>query len=253
MYSAWDMALAACTGGIVFAALTWVCLQPPKRKEVSAEDLREILPTSVEQHDLPEKTLKEHIESLLVGGYFLLDEVPVRYQFCIGAADTTPFGRVYFHDDSGREYAEITDQGRITAAPGWYAQLEACESLTGNIKDLIDTLQLVKDLPTDTYERPFQVVQHNGYTRPVLRVYKDMTWFEDRRWTGPVIVANDDGKAEGIIPSEKVRTLEDAVKELYVQACTFWQVIPPKHHRHQELSKQYNTAQTTVKEFLARG
>ena len=278
MFSAWDMVLAACVGGFVCAGLLWFCMNPPKGKWEPIEDLPEEFPSAGPhipeyvpdlermqvrdaeferleeeqriENEREKQTLENHIKSLLRSGYVMVDGIARRYSFCIGEAETTPFGKMYYNNEDNGEclQVEIHDQRRITQPPEWYDMIHDCYTLIDGVKSLCYAVMLSNGVEQDAIERPLRLVYHDHSYLPVIKVYTDMSWFDDLRWQGPVIVTGHTGQALGIVPTTKPCDVHLLMEEALTKAAPFLNGIPSDYDGHKQLSEGLTELRNAIKE-----
>lgn len=202
------------------------------------------------ENEREKQTLENHIKSLLRSGYVMVDGIVRRYSFCIGEAETTPYGKMYYRSESTDECLpiEIMDQRRITQPPEWYDLIHDCYDLIDGVKSLCYALALSNGVEQDTIERPLRLVYHDQSYLPVIRVYTNMSWFDDHRWWGPVIVTGHNGQAMGIVPANKPCDVHLLMEEALTKADPFLNNIPADFDSHEKLILTLLDLRNAVKE-----
>lgn len=200
------------------------------------------------------QTLDKHIKSLLKGGYVLVDDKPLRFAFCLSEGDTQPHADMYYYTYDANGYQSecvaihIDDQRRITSPPDWYEMINDCYKLVDGIQSLCYALSMVSGVEDEAIERPLRLVFHDDGYLPVIKVYKDMSWFDDLRWQGPVIVTGSNGQAMGIVPTHKPGEVHLIMEEVVANALPFMDAMSCDHEAHMALSKSIAELHAAIKE-----
>jgi hypothetical protein len=195
-------------------------------------------------------TLEKHIKSLMRAGYVMVDGIPRRYLFCLEEGEKTPFGNMYYRNEEPEECLsiEIRDQRRITQPPEWYDLISDCYKLVDGVKSLRYALMLSMGVEQDTIERPLRLVFYDNGYMPVIKVYTDMSWFDDQRWGGPVIIVGHNGQAMGIVPAMKPYDVHLLMEEVVAKALPFMDAMPSDYDGHMQLSQGIAELHAAIKE-----
>lgn len=202
------------------------------------------------ENEREKDTLENHIKANMRAGYVMVDGIPFEYAFCIGEAETTPFGKMFIRnrETESRDPIEIFDQRRITRPPEWYDMIHDCYKLVNTIESLRYALALSMGAEKDAIERPLRLAYHDDDYLPVIKVYTNMSWFDDQRWQGPVIVAGHNGQAMGIVPKHKPYAVQFLMEQVVAQALPFMDAIPTDYEGHMQLSQGIAELHVAIKE-----
>lgn len=229
-------------------------LAAPEFDPMSAHERYEAAERANEEQRIEDErekdTLENHIKAHLRSGYVMVDGVARRFSFCLAEGEKTPFGKMFYRNEEPEECLSIyiDDQRRITQPPEWYDMISDCYRLVDGVKSLRYALMLSNGAEQDAIERPLRLVYHDHSYLPVIKVYTDMSWFDDLRWQGPVIVTGHNGQAMGIVPSTKPYGVHLLMEEALTKADPFLNAMPADCDGHKELVEGLVELRNAIKE-----